>query len=81
MNFELYEVWAEDEDGHTEVQDTTASRKQAFEIAESLLGQGYLFATVFQETEDGDLKEIQRFESARFERFDWFALCVAFLNV
>jgi|TARA_B110000503_G_scaffold97714_1_gene146578 hypothetical protein len=62
MNFELYEVWAEDEDGHTEVQDTTASRKQAFEIAESLLGQGYLFATVFQETEDGDLKEIQRFE-------------------
>ena len=62
MNFELYEVWAETEDGHEELQETTASKKQAFEIAESLLGQGYLFATVYQETEDGDLKEVQRFE-------------------
>lgn len=62
MNFELYEVWAEAEDGHEELQETTASRKQALEIAESLLGQGYLFATVYQETEDGELEEVQRFE-------------------
>ena len=62
MNFELYEVWAEDEDGHEELQETTASRKQAFEIAESLLGQGFLFSIVYQEDEFGDLKEIQRFE-------------------
>jgi len=62
MNFELYEVWAEAEDGHEELQETTASRKQAFELAESLLGQGYLFATVYQETENGDTQAIQRFE-------------------
>jgi hypothetical protein len=62
MNFELYEVWAEDEDGHEGLQETTASRKQAFEIAESLLGQGFLVATVYQETEDGELNEVQRFE-------------------
>jgi hypothetical protein len=62
MNFELYEVWTEDTDGHQELQETTASRKQAFELAESLLGQGYLFATVYQETEDGDSEAIQRFE-------------------
>lgn len=62
MNFELYEVWAEDEDGHEELQETTASKKQAFEIAQSLLDQGYLFATVYQETEDGELAKVQRFE-------------------
>ncbi len=62
MNFELYEVWAEDEDGHEELQETTASKKQACEIAESLLGQGFLYATVYQETEEGELAEIQRFE-------------------
>ena len=30
MNWELYEVWAEDEDGHEELIDTTNSRSQAF---------------------------------------------------
>ena len=62
MNFELYEVWAEDEDGHEELQETTASKKQALEIAESLLVQGYLIVIVYQETEDGELEEVQRFE-------------------
>jgi hypothetical protein len=62
MNWELYEVWAEDQDGHEELQETTASKKQAYEIAESLVGQGFLYATVYQETEDGELAEIQRFE-------------------
>jgi hypothetical protein len=62
MNFELYEVWTEDIDGHEELQETTASKKQAIEIAESLLGQGYLSATVYQENEDGELAEVQRFE-------------------
>jgi hypothetical protein len=33
MNFELYEVWAGDEDGHEELLETTASRTQAFELA------------------------------------------------
>lgn len=62
MNFELYEVWAEAEDGHEELQETTASKKQAVEIAESLLGQGYLSVTVYRENKDGELEEVQYFE-------------------
>ena len=34
MNWELYEVWAEDDAGQEELIETTNSRKQAFEIAQ-----------------------------------------------
>jgi len=60
--FELYEIWAQEEDGHEELIDTTPSRTQAFEIAESTLGLGYFTVVVFQEYELGDLEEIKRFE-------------------
>jgi hypothetical protein len=50
----LYEVWAEGEDGHNELLDTTASQKEAFEIAQSSLSDGYTSSTVYQETDDGD---------------------------
>ena len=63
MNFELYEVWTVDEAGHEELAETTSSRKEAMEIAEANLGLGYLEAIVYKENEDGDLEEIQRFES------------------
>jgi hypothetical protein len=62
MSYMLYEVWAEEEDGHQELLDTTASQKEAFEIAENALGLGYLVGIVYQEDEEGDLKEIKRFE-------------------
>ena len=62
MNFELYEVWAMDEAGYEELVETTSSRKQAFEIAEANLELGVLEAIVYQEDENGDLHEIQRFE-------------------
>ena len=62
MNWELYEVWAEDEDGHEELVETTRSRKQAFDLARSSLKEGYIAGIVYQETEDGDLEEVQRFE-------------------
>ena len=62
MTWELYEVWTEDEDGHQELIETTKSRTQAFEIAKAQLELGYFAAMVFQETEDGDTVEIQRFE-------------------
>ena len=62
MTWELYEVWAEDEDGFQELIDTTRSKTEAFELAQAQLDQGYLFAVVFQETEDGDTVEIKRFE-------------------
>jgi hypothetical protein len=61
MNFELYEVWAMDEAGHEELVETTSSRKQALEIAEANLGLGYMETIVYQEDENGDLHEIERF--------------------
>jgi hypothetical protein len=62
--FELYEIWAQEEDGHEELIDTTPSRTQAFEIAQATLGLGYLAVVVFQENELGDLEEIKRFEQS-----------------
>lgn len=62
MNFELYEVWAVDEAGHEELLETTASRKQAEEIAETSLGLGYFQTVVYREDENGDLEEVDRFE-------------------
>ena len=62
MTWELYEVWAEDEDGHEELVETTKSRKQPFDLAKRSLNEGYIAGIVYQETEDGDLEEVQRFE-------------------
>lgn len=62
MNFELYEVWAVDEAGHEELLETTASKKEAYGIAETSLGLGYFQTVVYREDENGDLKEVDRFE-------------------
>ncbi len=35
MNYELYEVWGVDEDGHEELIETPASKKEANVIAET----------------------------------------------
>lgn len=59
----LFEIWAEQEDGHEELLETTASQSEAFKIAEQAILDGAVAATVFQELDSGDLKEIQRFES------------------
>lgn len=58
----LFEVWAEAEDGLEDLIETTASQTEAFKIAEQAILDGAISATVFQETEDGDTIEIQRFE-------------------
>ena len=63
MTYMLYEVWAEDEDGHNELLDTTASQKEAFEIAQSSLNDGYISSTVYQETDDGDPILIKTFQN------------------
>jgi len=63
MTYMLYEVWAEDEDGHNELLDTTASQKEAFEIAQSSLNDGYTSSTVYQETDDGDPILIKTFQN------------------
>ena len=62
MNFELYEVWSVDETGHEELLETTASRKEAEEIAEASLGLGYFQTVIYREDDNGDLKEVDRFE-------------------
>jgi hypothetical protein len=59
----LFEVWAEEEDGHQELVDTTASETEAVKIAKQAILDGSFAAVVLQETEDGDLKEIKRFEN------------------
>lgn len=61
MNWELYEVWGVDDDGHEELLETTRSRKQAFEIAEGNLT-NFTETVVYLENEEGDLDEVQRFE-------------------
>ena len=63
MTYMLYEVWAEDEDGHNELLDTTASQKEAFEIAKASLDDGYILSTVYQETDDGDPILIKTFQN------------------
>jgi hypothetical protein len=62
MNWELYEVWAEDEDGQEELIDTTNSRKQAFELAQAQLDLGYIASIVYLENEEGRLEKVKRFE-------------------
>ena len=62
MNWELYEVWAEDDAGQEELIETTNSRKQAFEIAQTQLNLGYIASIVYLENEEGDLEKVKRFE-------------------
>ena len=62
MNWELYEVWAEDEAGQEELIETTNSRKQAFELAQAQLDLGYIVSIVYLENEEGDLEKVKRFE-------------------
>jgi hypothetical protein len=64
MNWELYEVWAEDEDGHEELIDTTNSRSQAFKLAQDTLAEGYITSIVYLENEEGDLEKVKRFENS-----------------
>jgi hypothetical protein len=61
MNWELYEVWAEDDIGHQELVDTTKSLKEAQELAKlKIEDEGIEAVFIYQETEDGDLEEIER---------------------
>lgn len=62
MSYELYEVWAEDDTGHQELIDTTRSLSHAMQLAEKTLSEdNWVVATVYQETEDGDLKLVKEF--------------------
>lgn len=60
MNWELYEVWAEDQDGHEQLIETTRSRSEAAIIAKNSLTADFVSSVVYQENEQGDLIELER---------------------
>ena len=59
MNWELYEVWAVDEDGHEDLIDTTKDLKEARSLARSNINEGVRECVIYRE-QDGDLKEVER---------------------
>lgn len=63
MGYMLFEVWAEDDTGQPELIDTTASQKEAFDLAKKSLEEGFVSATVYQENEEGDSVVIKQFQN------------------
>jgi hypothetical protein len=63
MSYMLFEVWSEDENGHQELIETTASLTAARKIANQTIENGSVAVIIFQETDEGDTKEIERIES------------------
>jgi len=60
MNWELYEVWAVDEDGHEELIETTKSLKEAKQIANlNVKEEAITECTIYREDEEGDLVEVE----------------------
>lgn len=63
MNWQLFEVWSVDDDGHEELVDTTHSLKEAQELAnESLDEDGVVEVVIYRENDYGDLEEEQRLQ-------------------
>ena len=62
MSLEFYEIWARDDDDHEELVETTISRKQAIMLAKKCIEDGYAAGIVYEEDENGDLGEVERFE-------------------
>jgi hypothetical protein len=60
MNWELYEVWSVDEDGHEDLIDTTKSLKEARAIAQANITEYYVECIIYREDDQGDLVEIER---------------------
>jgi hypothetical protein len=60
MNWELYEVWSVDEDGHEDLIDTTKSLKEARAIAQANITEYYVECIIYREDEQSELIEIER---------------------
>ena len=60
MNWELYEVWAIEEDGSESLIDTTKSLKEAKSIAEAEIAEVGCECVIYREDENGELEEIER---------------------
>lgn len=61
MSWEFYEVWGVDSDGHETLIDTTKSLKEARELADASF-EDYVECIIYQESEDGDLIELERIQ-------------------
>ena len=61
-NWVQYEVWAEDDEGHQELIETTASKKQALSVAQKAFNEGAGTVTVHEESSDGDYEMIKEFK-------------------
>lgn len=61
MTWELYEVWAVDEDGYEDLIDTTKSLKEARELADISLTEddSIVECVIYQENGEGDLTEVE----------------------
>ena len=62
MNWELYEVWAVDQDGVEDLIDTTKSLKEARQIATINLSEedsDIVECVIYKENEDGELEEVE----------------------
>lgn len=60
MNWELYEVWAVDEDGHEELIETTKSLKEAKQIANlNVKEEAITECIIYLENEEGDLVKVE----------------------
>jgi hypothetical protein len=59
MNWELYEVWAVNDDGSEDLIETTKSLKEARKIATVNLSEDCMECVIYQENEAGDLIEIE----------------------
>ena len=60
MNWELYEVWAVDTDGHEDLIDTTKDLKEARRLASDSLDEDVVECVIYKEGAEGDLVEVER---------------------
>lgn len=59
MNWELYEVWAVNEDGSEDLLETTKSLKEARSIAQANLTEDCTECVIYQEDSNGELVEVE----------------------
>jgi hypothetical protein len=60
MNWELYEVWSVDIDGHEDLIDTTKDLKEARRLASDCLSEDVIECVIYKEDNAGDLIEVER---------------------
>jgi hypothetical protein len=62
MSWEMYEVWAVDNNGHETLIDTTKDIKRARLLARESLDDVNIECIIYRETEDGELELMERLQ-------------------